>query len=156
MIAAFECRVMLVAIMECRVPDLVLNNPRLLMVLVLLFLLMSGVLVSYYQFSIIFLTFGLMWILQYPLIFSHIVSLSQRWEIWKGREIWRGTVHWVTKSQTWLSNWTTTIGKHVLKEVWIQNICVLLVGSTGCVGPQGTLWLIKYYAKYKTRCNSLP
>ena len=60
MIAAFECRVMLVAIMECRVPDLVLNNPRLLMVLVLLFLLMSGVLVSYYQFSIIFLTFGLM------------------------------------------------------------------------------------------------
>ena len=36
------------------------------------------------------------------------MSLSKLWEMAKGREAWRAAVHAVTKSQTWLSYWTTT------------------------------------------------
>ena len=34
------------------------------------------------------------------------VSLSELWEIAMDREAWRAAIHGVTKSQTWLSNWT--------------------------------------------------
>ena len=36
------------------------------------------------------------------------VSLSRLWEMVKDREAWRAAVHGVTKSQTQLSDWTTT------------------------------------------------
>ena len=35
-------------------------------------------------------------------------SLSKFWEIVKDREVWHAAVHGVAKSQTGLSNWTTT------------------------------------------------
>ena len=35
------------------------------------------------------------------------MSLSKLWEIVKDRETWNAAVHGVTKSQTWLSDWTT-------------------------------------------------
>ena len=37
------------------------------------------------------------------------MNLSKIWEIVKDREAWSAAVQGVTKSQTWLSNWTTTI-----------------------------------------------
>ena len=37
------------------------------------------------------------------------MSLSKLWETVKDRETWSTTIHGVAKSQTWFSNWTTTI-----------------------------------------------
>ena len=36
------------------------------------------------------------------------MNLSRLWEIVKDREAWQAAVHGVAKSQTWLSDWTTT------------------------------------------------
>ena len=36
------------------------------------------------------------------------MSVSRLWEIVKDREAWHAAVHGVAKSQTWLSDWTTT------------------------------------------------
>ena len=36
------------------------------------------------------------------------MNFSKLWEILKYREAWCATIHGVTKSQTWLSNWTRT------------------------------------------------
>ena len=38
--------------------------------------------------------------------------LGKLWKIVRDREAWHAAVHGVTKSQTWLSNWTTTT-KHL-------------------------------------------
>ena len=37
------------------------------------------------------------------------MNLSKLWEIVKDRGVWCAVVHGVTKGQTWLSDWTTTI-----------------------------------------------
>jgi len=44
------------------------------------------------------------------------MSLSKLWEIVKDREVWCATVHEVTKSQIWLSDWTTVT---LVKEPWV-------------------------------------
>ena len=48
------------------------------------------------------------------------MSLSNIWEMVKDREVWRAAVHGVTKSQTRLSNWKTTIST---KGVVSRNKC---------------------------------
>ena len=42
------------------------------------------------------------------------MSLSKLWKLMMDREVWHATIHWVTKSQTWLSSWTE------LNQLWIR------------------------------------
>ena len=55
------------------------------------------------------------------------MSLSQLWEMVKDRDAWRAAVHRVAKSQTQLSDWTTSIGQK----------CGIGEDSWESLGPQG-------------------
>ena len=37
---------------------------------------------------------------------SKLQELSELWELMMDREAWRAVIHGVTKSRTWLSDWT--------------------------------------------------
>ena len=49
------------------------------------------------------------------------MSWSRLWEMVKDREAWHAAVHGATRSQTWLSDWTTTT------NTWfLDSFCILL------------------------------
>ena len=68
------------------------------------------------------------------IINSMKMNLSRLWEMVKDREAWCAAVHGVTKSQTWLSDWTV-FGKQTkssLYEFIIRNI-----QRSGLTRPKG-------------------
>ena len=48
------------------------------------------------------------------------MSLSKLWELVRHREAWHASVHGVTKSQTWPSNWTKLNWR--VRERWLREV----------------------------------
>ena len=58
---------------------------------------------------------------------SMSMSLSKLWEMLKGKKTWHAAVHGVSKSQTWLSNWTWT-------TTIMDSFCItIIVDVTICI-----------------------
>ena len=49
------------------------------------------------------------------------MNLSKLWESMLDREAWRGAVHGVSKSRTWLSNWA----EHIYVKIQVICVCSL-------------------------------
>ena len=67
-------------------------------------------------------------------------EFEQTLEIVKDREAWHATVHGVTKSLTWLSNWTTSHMPKLLSKGWFLLTTYLISEYTPGVG-----WEISNY-----------
>ena len=75
--------------------------------------------------------------------YSLDMNLSKLWEIVKNRGAWRAAVHGVSKSQIWLSDWTTTTKLHTLWNNWLACLCpsrtvgpfvsIALLGGVCCI-----------------------
>ena len=63
------------------------------------------------------------------------LSLSKLCELVINREAWCAAVHGITKSQTWLSNWTDSILVSNDKEIVIVNVCVPPNSCVGILSP---------------------
>ena len=70
-------------------------------------------------------------------------SLSTLWEIVKDREAWRATVHGVTKSWTWLNDWTTafegtgnSFHSWFNRELMVKPHIILICPSPPQIYPQ--------------------
>ena len=65
------------------------------------------------------------------------MSLSELWELAMDRESWRAAIHGVTKSRTWLSNWTELTEPSFINNCF--HLCFLLYLFWGDVWKEITI-----------------
>ena len=70
------------------------------------------------------------------------MNLDKLWEIVRDRKAWHTAVHGVTKSQTWLSNWTTmflnTISRSALNDDLLKKLPHSLALYVVCTGAHSS------------------
>ena len=75
------------------------------------------------------------------------MNLSKLWEMVKDREAWHPAVHGVTKSRTWLSNWTTTRVKYkFFPNSWATQVQER--ASEGHVKKKNQQWKLKELSRH--------
>ena len=72
------------------------------------------------------------------------MSLSELWELVMDREAWHAVIHGVTKSRTWLSNWTELNGvnKSLNKGCYGSTMSMCMLGRFSHIWLLATLWTI--------------
>ena len=94
------------------------------------------------------------------------MSLSTLWRTVKDREAWRAVVHGVTKSQTWLRNWTTSIlplvfssetlrkcNRQQTKSLSIHCFWIRLSPSAHICSEQSVVPLYTFCSAVSERCS---
>ena len=85
------------------------------------------------------------------IIDSMDMSLSKLRGIVKNGEAWRAAVHWVAKSQTWLSEWTTT-----QSAWWIDLVVTVVVVKEKSCWSRFLTTVFHYFAEFKLLAHEEP